>query len=35
MSLIDKQGVIRHVRIGEGSYQEIERLIQSLLLEKS
>lgn len=31
--LIDKQGVIRHVRIGEGGYQETERLIQSLLAE--
>jgi hypothetical protein len=33
MYLIDKQGVIRHVRIGEGGYQETERLIQSLLTE--
>lgn len=33
MYLIDKQGVIRHVRIGEGGYQETERLIQSLLAE--
>ncbi len=32
--LIDKQGIIRHVRIGEGGYQETERLIQSLLGEK-
>lgn len=24
MYLIDKQGVIRHVRIGEGGYQETE-----------
>lgn len=35
MYLIDKQGVIRHVRIGEGGYQETERLIQALLAEKS
>jgi thiol-disulfide isomerase/thioredoxin len=35
MYLIDKQGVIRHVRIGEGGYQETERLIQSLLAEMS
>lgn len=35
MYLIDKQGVIRHVRIGEGGYQETERLIQSLLQEHS
>jgi len=33
MYLIDKQGVIRHVRIGEGRYQETEGLIQSLLAE--
>jgi thiol-disulfide isomerase/thioredoxin len=33
MYLIDKQGVIRHVRIGEGRYQETEQLIQSLLAE--
>jgi thiol-disulfide isomerase/thioredoxin len=33
MYLIDKQGVIRHVRIGEGQYQETEGLIQSLLVE--
>ena len=35
MYLIDKQGVIRSVRIGEGGYQETERVIQSLLAEKS
>jgi thiol-disulfide isomerase/thioredoxin len=34
MYLIDKRGIIRHVRIGEGGYQETERLIQSLLAEK-
>jgi len=33
MYLIDKQGVIRYVRIGEGGYQETERLIQALLAE--
>jgi len=33
MYLIDKHGVIRHVRIGEGRYQETERLIQALLAE--
>jgi thiol-disulfide isomerase/thioredoxin len=33
MYLIDKQGVIRHVRISEDRYQETERLIQSLLAE--
>ncbi len=34
MYLIDRQGVIRHIRIGEGGYQETERLIQLLLAEK-
>jgi hypothetical protein len=33
MYLIDKQGVIRYVRIGEGGYQETKRLIQAYLLE--
>lgn len=33
MYLIDKRGTIRYVRIGEGGYQETERLIQSLLAE--
>ena len=33
MYLIDKLGVIRHVRIGEGRYQGTEGLIQSLLAE--
>ena len=35
MYLIDKQGVIRHIRIGEGGYQETEQLIRSLLAEVS
>lgn len=34
MYLIDKQGTIRFVRIGEGGYQETERLIQGLLAER-
>jgi thiol-disulfide isomerase/thioredoxin len=33
--LIDKKGVIRSVRIGEGGYQDTERLIQRLLAEAS
>lgn len=33
MYLIDKQGVIRYVRVGEGGYQETERAIQALLGE--
>lgn len=31
--LIDKQGIIRTVRIGEGGYSETERWIQTLLAE--
>ncbi|HTU01285.1 MAG TPA: redoxin domain-containing protein [Candidatus Sulfotelmatobacter sp.] len=31
--LIDKQGVIRHSRIGEGGYQETEEYIRRLLAE--
>ncbi|WP_455377198.1 redoxin domain-containing protein [Petrachloros mirabilis] len=33
MYLIDKRGVIRHIRAGEGGYEETERLIQALLAE--
>ena len=33
--LIDKQGIVRYVRVGEGGYQDTERLIQSLLQEHS
>src|SRR5688572_6076244 len=32
--LLDKQGRIRWMRVGEGSYDEAERLIQKLLAEK-
>ena len=32
--LIDKQGHIRYVHIGEGRYQETEENIQALLAEK-
>lgn len=35
MYVIDKQGVIRYVRIGEGGYQETEHRIQALLSEAS
>ena len=31
--LIDKQGVIRYVHIGEGAYPETEAAIQELLIE--
>lgn len=31
--LIDKQGTIRHVHIGEGGYPQTEQGIQSLLAE--
>ena len=33
MYFIDKQGVIRYVRVGEGGYAESERMIQKLLGE--
>ncbi|MEW6246494.1 MAG: redoxin domain-containing protein [Nitrospirota bacterium] len=33
MYLIDKRGIVRYVRIGEGGYRETERLIQRLLAE--
>jgi thiol-disulfide isomerase/thioredoxin len=33
MYLIDKHGTIRYVRVGEGGYQDTERLIQLLLAE--
>ena len=33
MYLIDKQGVIRYVRVGEGGYAETDRMIQNLLTE--
>jgi len=33
MYLIDKRGVIRHIRIGEGGYPETERWIKDLLSE--
>lgn len=33
MYLIDKRGIIRYVRIGEGGYSETERQIQALLAE--
>jgi alkyl hydroperoxide reductase subunit AhpC len=32
--LLDKQGRIRWMRVGEGNYDEAERLIQKLLAEK-
>jgi hypothetical protein len=31
--LIDKQGYIRYIHIGEGRYEETETAIQSLLAE--
>ncbi|MEK6803672.1 MAG: redoxin domain-containing protein [Nitrospirota bacterium] len=34
MYLVDKQGVIRSIQIGEGRYRETEDLIRSLLAEK-
>jgi thiol-disulfide isomerase/thioredoxin len=35
MYLIDKQGVIRLVRIGEGGYHDTEQMIRTLLAEPS
>ena len=32
--LIDKQGHIRYIHIGEGAYEETERAIQTLLAEE-
>ena len=34
MYLIDKKGIIRHIQIGEGNYEQTERLIQSLMSEE-
>lgn len=31
--LIDKEGIVRYIRVGEGGYRETERQIQSLLAE--
>jgi hypothetical protein len=33
MYLIDKQGQIRYIHIGEGGYQETEEVIQALLAQ--
>jgi len=33
--LVDKHGTIRYVRVGEGGYQQTERLIETLLAEPS
>lgn len=33
MYLIDKRGIIRYIKIGEGGYSETERQIQTLLAE--
>jgi hypothetical protein len=33
MYLIDKRGIIRYVKIGEGDYDKTERQIQTLLAE--
>ncbi|MBI3579135.1 MAG: redoxin domain-containing protein [Ignavibacteriales bacterium] len=32
--LIDKKGIVRYVHIGEGNYEETEKMIQALLEEK-
>lgn len=33
--LIDKRGIIRYLRVGEGGYRDTERMIESLLAESS
>ena len=33
--LIDKNGILRHLRIGEGGYEDTESWIRRLLAEKS
>lgn len=33
--LIDKRGVVRHLRVGEGGYEQTEGRIQALLKEPS
>lgn len=35
MYLIDKQGIIRYLKIGEGSYDRTEAMIQTLLMESA
>jgi thiol-disulfide isomerase/thioredoxin len=35
MYLIDKRGVVRYLRVGEGGYEQTERRIQALLQEAS
>jgi thiol-disulfide isomerase/thioredoxin len=35
MYLIDKRGVVRYLRVGEGGYEQTERQIQALLQEPS
>lgn len=32
--LLDRQGIIRYVHVGEGNYEETERRITSLIMEK-
>ena len=34
MFILDKQGAIRFTHVGEGAYEESERVIQALLNEK-
>ena len=34
MYIIDKQGDIRHLKIGEGGYEKTEEIIQALLAEQ-
>lgn len=34
MYLIDKKGIVRHIQIGEGNYEQTERIIHSLIREE-
>ena len=35
MYLVDKQGIIRYLKVGEGSYDRTESMIQTLLMESA
>ena len=32
--IVDRKGIIRYTHIGEGAYQETERMLRTLLVEK-
>lgn len=35
MYLIDKKGILQHIQIGEGNYEQTERILQSLIGEEN